>query len=171
MQVLSDPEKIESALIRDLFAYWQGKRRGGALPCRSDIEPADLRALLPNLLIVDFEQEPFRVKFRLVGTRIVELTGFEFTGLYLDEVAPPDVAAAFTACYRTASHRRQPVLERITWRSDQVISDYDICVLPLDDDGGAAQRAIAAECYARLEKQYDLTKLRRRPDRPAEQLL
>ena len=162
MQVLSDPQQIESPLIRELFAYWRRHCRDGAIPRRGDIDPAELGALLPNLIMVDFEQDPFRVRFRLVGTRVVDVTGFEFTGKYLDEIAKPDVAGAFTACYEAACTGRQPVFERITWRfDDQSTSDYDFCVLPLDDDGGTVQRALAAECYARLERQFDLS-----PGRP-----
>lgn len=168
MQLLSDPDQITSALIRDLFGYWRSRRRDGALPRRSDIDPTDLPGLLPNLMMVDFEQDPFRVRFRLVGTKVVEITGYEFTGLYLDDIATPDVREAFTRCYRTASHERRAVLDRITWRFDaQTTGDYDFCVLPLEDEGAVAQRAIAAECYARLEKQYDLVKRRPRPAGPA----
>jgi hypothetical protein len=167
MQVLSDPAQIESPLIRDLFVYWRSRCRGGTIPRRADINPVELRSILPNLLMVDFEREPFRVKFRLVGTRIVETTGFEFTGRYLHEIAQPDVGDAFLECYETACRSRQPVFRRITWRFDEGGSaDYDFCVLPLDDDGAAATKALAAECYERVEKQYDLSTARPRSASP-----
>jgi len=158
MQVLSDPAQIESPLIRELFVYWRSRCRGGTIPRRADIDPTELRSILPNLLLVEFELEPFRVKFRLVGTRIVEVTGFEFTGRYLDEIAQPEVGDAFLDCYEAACRSRQAVSRRITWRFDEGGSaDYDFCVLPLDDDGAAATKALAAECYGRIEKQYDLS--------------
>ena len=144
MHVLSDPDQIESTLIRALFSYWQSRCRGDGIPGKADIDPAELAAILPNLMLVDFERDPFRVRFRLVGTRVVEVTGFEFTGMYLDEIAEADVEGAFRDCYEAACRTRQPVLERITWRfDDESTADYDFCVLPLDDDGEVATRAVA----------------------------
>lgn len=163
MQILTDPRSTESSIIRELFDYWRGKCRGTVIPRRTDIDPAELLPILPNLMIVDFEQQPFRVRFRLVGTKVVDITGFEFTGRYLDEIAKPDVEGSFIECYKTASRTRQTVVDRIRWRfDDQMTGEYDFCVLPLDDDGEVATRALAVECYARLEKRYDLTSLRRR---------
>jgi hypothetical protein len=163
MQILRDALSIESSIIRELFDYWRGKCRGTAIPRRTDIDPAEILPILPNLMIVDFEQQPFRVRFRLVGTKVVEITGFEFTGRYLDEIVKPDVEAAFIECYETASRTKQPVFDRIKWRfDDQITGEYDFAVLPLDDDGEVAMRALAIECYARLERRYDLAALRRR---------
>ncbi len=164
MQILTDARSIESSIIRELFDYWRRKRSGDAIPQRTDIDPAEILPILPNLMMVDFEQQPFRVRFRLVGTKVVDVTGFEFTGMYLDQIAMPDIESSFVECYETASRTRQPVFNRIKWRfDDQVVDEYDFCVLPLDDDGEVATRALAVECYARLEKQYDLTSVRRRP--------
>lgn len=160
MQILNNAESIESSTIRQLLAYWRSKSRDGGIPARADIDPAEIVTILPNLMIVDFERDPFRVQFRLVGTRVVEVTGFEFTGMYLDEIAMPDVEESFLECYEAACRTRQPMFERITWRfDDQTTGDYDFCVLPLDDNGEWAARALAAECYERLEKQYDLSKI------------
>lgn len=163
MQVLSDPAQIESPLIRHLFIYWQGRCRSGAIPRRPDIDPMALRHILPNLLMVEFEFEPFRVKFRLVGTKVVEFTGFEFTGMYLDEITQPEAGHSFIDCYETACRSRQPVFRRITWRFDEEsTADYDFCVLPLEDNGTVATKAVAAECYERLERQYDLSTMKSR---------
>lgn len=37
----------------ELFDYWTQKRGGRAAPSRTDIEPADIRTLLPNVFICD----------------------------------------------------------------------------------------------------------------------
>ncbi len=150
---ITDVRQIESEVIRRLFVYWQSKCRNGAIPRRQDIDPSDIAAVLPQIIMVDFEQHPFRVRYRLVGTHIVEMTGFEFTGRYLDEIASKDVQDDFLECYRKVSEDKVPLLSRMTWRfTDDVTGTYDLCVLPLDDDGRVATKAIAVECYARLEK-------------------
>ena len=39
-----------------------------------------------GLWLVDLEENPFRVRYRLVGTEVVRYTGLDFTGRYLDEL-------------------------------------------------------------------------------------
>jgi hypothetical protein len=43
---------------------------------------------LPRLWLLDVQREPFRLRYRLAGTRIVEAIGREVTGQWLDEAHP-----------------------------------------------------------------------------------
>lgn len=73
-------------LIRQLFAYWQ-QIGGGVTPDRQSVEPAAIKELLPYLMLVEFTDAPFRIRYRLTGTRVDEQTGINLTGRYLDEFA------------------------------------------------------------------------------------
>jgi len=171
MHKITDADQIESALIRELYLYWHSKCRGGAIPRRADIDPVDIPKLMPNLLIADIEQHPFRVKYRLVGTKIVEATGFEFTGRYLDEIVLPDDEGPFMECYRLACDSRLPVTTRIRWRLDhETIGEYDICILPLSDDGQTVNKAVSIECYENVGRDYVFTRAWPQPymKRPSE---
>jgi len=155
MQRITHAGQLESAKIQQLFVYWQSKCGEASIPRRRDISPDEIAAILPNVLLVEFEQNPFRVRFRLVGTKVVEVTGFEFTGRYLDEIAGEADRRPFHECYEIACKSEAPVITRITWRFDEeTTGDYDFCVLPLESDGRAASMAIAIECYERLRKRY-----------------
>jgi hypothetical protein len=75
-----------------LLGYWRAKRRPGILPGRKDIDPVDIRPdVLPNLQLIDVvpAHPRRRFRFRLVGTRIVDLTGRESTGRFVDEIIDP----------------------------------------------------------------------------------
>ena len=50
--------------IEALHRYWNS-RAGGLVPQRNDIEPADIKPLLPFLYIVRYERDPFRVRYIL----------------------------------------------------------------------------------------------------------
>src|SRR3546814_19033011 len=103
---------------------------------------------MPNILIADIEQDPFRVRFRLVGTKVVEATGFEFTGKYLDEITLPDDEGPFLESYQLASESKSAVLARIQWRLDaDTIGEYDACFLPLSEDGDVVDKVLCMECY------------------------
>ncbi len=162
MQVIDRAEQIESAAIRALFVYWSGKRRNGALPRRADVDPAEIPKLVPNIIIADIEYDPFRVRYRLAGTRIVAMTGYEFTGRYLDEIALPNDEGPFLECYRLACDSRAPVITRIKWRlGPNDAAEYDVCFLPLSDDGSTVDKVLAYECYANVERDYSLIASRR----------
>src|SRR5215510_11684234 len=61
--------EVESAPIKGFDAYWRGKAKDGRLPAREDIDPAEIVPLLPDLVLLNVEWEPFRCRVRLRGTR------------------------------------------------------------------------------------------------------
>jgi hypothetical protein len=162
MQKITQADQIESPRIRQLFEYWQSKCRDGRLPRRADIDPTEIPQLMPNILIVDIEQDPFRVRYRLVGTQIVEATGFEFTGRYLDDIVLPDDEGPFLESYRLASASKAPVLARMKWHlDDDTVGEYDVCFLPLSDDGETVNKVLAMECYENVQRDFSFFSGRR----------
>jgi hypothetical protein len=74
--------------IRQAYAYWRSVHPPDVLPGRQHIDPLRLGRLLPLVWLIDVQREPFRLRYRLVGTEIVTLLGREVTGLWLDEAHP-----------------------------------------------------------------------------------
>lgn len=149
-----DPATIESAMVAELYAYWRKQCGDRRMPRRADIDPADIKALLPNLFLTEFSANPFRVRYRLVGTEIVEHAHFDFTGRYLDEL---DFSAydkvEWQELYLTVWQQGVPVFGQAleTFRDKlRPPSPYHFCILPLSADGITATGAIALEEYQRL---------------------
>jgi hypothetical protein len=72
-----------------LFQYWNRLRRGRPAPRRTEIEPADIKALLADTFILERDTRSEAV-FRLAGTRLCavygrELKGFSFPSLWQDK--------------------------------------------------------------------------------------
>lgn len=156
MQIVTQAGQIESSRIRQLFQYWQSKRRGALLPRRADIDPTEIPQLMPYVLLVDVEQNPFRVRYRLVGTKVVEATGFEFTGRYLDEIVLPDDEGPYLESYQLCCTAGMPVLARIKWHLDvDTTGEYDACFLPLSDDGSLVNRVLSIECYDTIQRDFN----------------
>jgi len=125
--------------IRLAYDFWRAAGPPGLLPGRQHIDPLTIpRELLPNLWILDVQREPFRLKYRLVGTRIVEATGREVTGRWLDEEHPHLVAdTAFQERYRKVMETGQPSLRRGVpkiWRHRD-FQEIENIALPLARDG------------------------------------
>jgi len=66
--------------IRDLYRYWDEKRGMRRMPRRADLDPVDLAAYLPSILLVDVVPDERLYIYRLVGTREVHLRGNDPTG-------------------------------------------------------------------------------------------
>ncbi|MGH6894385.1 MAG: PAS domain-containing protein [Dongiaceae bacterium] len=82
-----DSSRIDSPRIHRFRDYWRAKRpTPDAIPLRADFDPAELRELLPNILIAEVQRDPLGFRDRLVGTRIVEFNNLYFTGLYLGTI-------------------------------------------------------------------------------------
>jgi hypothetical protein len=125
--------------VRRLYAYWrQIHPPGGGLPGRRHLDPVAIPDLLPGIWLLDVTRTPFRLRYRLVGTGIVEAIGREVTGAWLDE-AHPDVAQKprYFDRYRAVVETGAP-----SWRKGQPQlwqhRDFDLIenlLLPLAKDG------------------------------------
>ena len=103
--------------IEALHRYWNS-RAGGLAPQRNDIEPADIKPLLPFLYIVRYEREPFRVRYILTGTEADRWNGFSLTGRYVDEFLATDIHGAnriLLDAYTKAFETTTPVFGTYTW--------------------------------------------------------
>ena len=76
---LIDPAGLETGGAR-LYDYWREKRGPRKMPCRADLEPGDLRDLLPDIALVDVLTAPPHFRYRLAGTRHVAARGGDPTG-------------------------------------------------------------------------------------------
>ncbi|MBL8710364.1 MAG: PAS domain-containing protein [Rhodospirillaceae bacterium] len=133
--------------IQRLHDYWQGLA-GGAVPSRSQLDPAAIKPLLPFVCIVEFEDAPFRVRYRLSGSMVDEFNGFNITGTYLDQLLPNDPsggAAHLLAYYRRCWESGRPCFSAYRWptRSGSHL-DVKFAMFPLLVDG-AVRQAIAIE--------------------------
>lgn len=105
-------------------------------PSRADIDPTEIRALLPNVFLVERLGDPPRYRYRLVGTTVVKEFGEEITGRYLDEVDFDRVTASVVSEYDRAAKERQPIASK--WAYKKLSGrhmEYERLILPLSSDG------------------------------------
>ena len=147
LEDIEDIARITSPRIRRLHAHWAGLRRGDALPRRADLAPDQMKDLLPNIMIVDVEQSPLRFRYRLVGTKVVEYNGIEFTGRYLGEIGWPEEAELLKS-YVNVVESRRPIFGALSWGlRDGGAGRSEFARLPLSDDGEAVSQILAMEDY------------------------
>jgi hypothetical protein len=82
--------------VRAIYDYWRSVHpKGGGLPGRQHIDPVDIPLLLPNIWLIDVYRNPYRFRFRLVGTLVVDYAGEDNTGKWFDERWPDFDASVF----------------------------------------------------------------------------
>ncbi len=72
-------------LVVDMASYWRSIHPRTGLPGRQHFDPVEIPGLLANIRLVDVHGSPPRFLARLVGTKLVDLHGFDYTGQWLDD--------------------------------------------------------------------------------------
>lgn len=136
--------------IETLARYWHSLARGQT-PERALVDPAAIKPLLPFLYIVEYEFDPFRVRYILTGTEVDVWNGFNLTGRYVDEFLVPDPTGAnriLHDCYAAAQASGQPVLGSYHWPTRAGYQlDVGFGMFPLLV-GGIVRQCLAIEDYS-----------------------
>jgi hypothetical protein len=151
MAIWTDIGKSTAPLVRQLHDYWMSKRGSAAIPDRGLIDPAEIKLLLPNILIAEPSHPPFRVRYRLIGSRVAAASGIDLTGHYLDEMVSGD-DAQWQAYYHQVWSERVPVYGAVTVPTlygDQFRFEFGI--FPLSRGGESVEQFIAIEDYGGRE--------------------
>jgi len=126
------------ATLQRLYDYWAAQRRHRSMPARSDIDPVDLKTILPMLILIDVVPDPRRYVYRLVGTHEVEMRGGDPTGKPVEEAYYGESAEDTTYYLDRVVRTSQPVLYRGTYQPLSTRTQReDVLFLPLSKDGQA----------------------------------
>jgi hypothetical protein len=140
-------QSVRSPLILEMLAYWQSKISGARLPRPSDIDPTEIPKLIASVVICDLEEQPFRVRYRLAGTRQVYIVGQELTGRYVDELdweEGPFVHRIFQRARDTAA----PVFGYYHWRfRERTPGASEFGLFPLSEDGRVVSRVLGIDAF------------------------
>ena len=113
-----DQAEFDCAPIQAMLTYWRSKCDGDDIPHRDAIEPHEIPAVLPDLYLMNVGDGGLRFQYRLVGTRIEEFLGMNFTGLWIDEVRPATILDRVLPLYRKTVCERRPVFSEGTFHKD-----------------------------------------------------
>ena len=143
-----DAAQVTSPRVEALYRYWQSKCDGATLPARPAIEPIEIPRLLPSLVIAEIEASPMRIRYRLVGTRVAEDNGADFTNRYLEDCNFA-VEPLLRQCYRQLVETRAPVFAYYEWHKEEwrgakgAVGANETGFFPLSSDGTKVDFAIA----------------------------
>ncbi|WP_244497360.1 PAS domain-containing protein [Ensifer sp. Root954] len=135
---------MRSNTTTELFRYWNTIRGKRELPRRDELEPSDIRTLLPNLFILERDRNA-GISFRLAGTQVCALFGQELRGrqfgmLWLGSQA----AKTQRITGQVMTHRVPLVLSAKGRTADAREVDIETLLLPLASSEGESDRVLGA---------------------------
>ena len=113
---------------RIVAAYWLSIHKpDGSLPGRQDFDPLDLPGRLwANLILSDVVRDPLEIRYRFVGTTIVELDKFDATGMTVAEVPPRRGLEDVLADYRIVVLEHRPHFRNVVLFDEQKGFDFPV---------------------------------------------
>jgi hypothetical protein len=134
------------ALVRN---HWDAVRNGRRFPSRAEIDPTAIYNALPYVSVLQYEHDPYRIQFRLIGNEVARLYGGALQGRYLDEMEwlPQDFADT-AHIYNRLYHEATP-LYGLSYTNFQAKADrvFEWAVFPLSEDGARISHAISIDDY------------------------
>ena len=148
MLAWTDVDRCKSKMVHALNTWWISNKEASGLPDRRSFDPAAFKTLMPNLVVVEVEQDPFRLRYRLVGTRVAQFTGFDFTGRYLDELIALGSTSEWQNQYAAACANGQPVFGAITEPTTSGGTfTFEFGLFPISAGGATVRQFISVEDY------------------------
>jgi hypothetical protein len=128
---------LDETLLREIYAYWQGKRGLRRMPARRDVDPVEMPLLLPHLLIGEVVDGGAQFRYRLTGTAITRALGYDPTGRTIDDIASGHYRDHINELHRMLCRARAPLFAQ----SEAAVAGNFFAkrlLLPLSEDGTEA---------------------------------
>lgn len=133
---------MQQGTSKQLYNYWNSTRVQRLAPQRSEIEPARITALLPEMFILECsEQVDSRV--RLAGTRICEFLGRELRGTdLLDLWQPADRDALTNLLHNVRNDGAVAITSFVAHCDERRQAEFEMTFMPLIHMGTTINRIL-----------------------------
>jgi hypothetical protein len=121
--------------IHRIYAHWQEKRGNRPMPARHDIDAVDLTYCLGYVCLIEVLRDPGpRFRFRVDGSNLADLTGFEMTGKFADEIPDLDYRDLVVELYGQVVSGKEPIFRREDESWNDTGMKIESVSLPLSSD-------------------------------------
>lgn len=144
--VIWDPcaSDMEAPPLAALIEYWSSLHGGDALPRADKIDPLGMRRALGYVMLIDAVENGRNFYYRLYGSAVAAVSGFDMTGRLLSEHAASTYILEFSlALYRATMQRRQAAFCHYAPAGTLQTAQWHRVALPLTDRSGAIVRLLA----------------------------
>jgi hypothetical protein len=86
---VDETNSLRSTELQRLLQLWEDRRDGAPVPQREAFSAEEFMSFGGRVVLIDVEPDPFRLRFRLLGTHVTIAVGRDATGRYLEDVYEP----------------------------------------------------------------------------------
>lgn len=143
--------------LRQGHDYWNAKRGGRWAPSRADLDPAEVKSLLPHVILMDVVRNaafgPLDFRYRLIGTKIDEHSSGRFTGRMMSEIPHQRPPSRLWSNLEWVVSEQQPKANRVPYAGPHrdFLSVVDL-VMPLSSDGETVDMLFCIIDYVARER-------------------
>ncbi|MFV2052691.1 PAS domain-containing protein [Aliiroseovarius sp. YM-037] len=129
--------------IRQVEAYWDGLRRGRAVPLRSEIDPRGIESALEYAFVLE-RIAPGLARFRLAGMHLVDVMGMEVRGMPITSFVVPEDRNALSEALEGLFQKPETLELKLSAETGfgKPKLDAGLLLLPLKSDLGDISRAL-----------------------------
>lgn len=126
--------------LKDLYQFWLGLCEGEQLPVAADLDPADLRPWIDNLVVLDVSVDGAKFTYAYYGRSFSNAFHADTVGKSI-ETLPSGQAAILRAEYDRVVKERIPVARVYTAEFEgEEVQTWERLVLPLFDGTGEVEK-------------------------------
>lgn len=129
--------------LKDLYRFWLGLCQGERLPMAADLDPADLRPWLDNLVVLDVTKDGDDFIYAYYGRSFSNAFGADTVGKPISDL-PPEQAAKLRAEYDHVVRENLPVTRVYTADFEGETQTWERLVLPLFDRAGTVEKLLVS---------------------------
>ncbi len=139
---------LTEPILSNLYVYWEGLPRAGALPLYDAVDVVDMPPqLLPNIFILEVENEPREYLYRLIGTEVDRRNGFPGTGMRLSEMPFNHTEKLSQEFDRIVESGQPRFSSGVFITGDELFRDVERLVVPLSRDGQTVSVLLGAVVF------------------------
>jgi hypothetical protein len=134
-------EHLTTTQLRFLRRYWDDLRGKRPLPRAQEVDALEMRPALGYVMLVDVIDDGCDFRYRLFGSIVASVSGFDLTGSVVSEhPASPYIAEFAFASYRAVLARGEPLFSEHGPPATANTKAWHRLLLPLAGEDGAIIR-------------------------------
>jgi DNA-binding response OmpR family regulator len=148
-------------ILRRAYEYWIAKAAGRRAPDRRDLDPGEVKDILPHLSILDIVTAEGETShcYRLVGTRVVEALGYNPTSHTVEEFALNGHAEFLRRLLLEVAATSRPLYAASSFRSSTAGLSTECILLPFTRGGTDIRQIVMVQTFDWTRRQRTIHEL------------
>lgn len=148
-------------VLRRAHEYWLEKAAGRRAPDRRDLDPVEVKDILPHLSIIEIvvEDGGRHHRYRLVGTRVVEALGYNPTNHVVEEFADNGHAEFLCGLLAEVAATARPLYAASSFRATNAGLSTERILLPFTRGGADIEQIVIVQTFDWTRRQRTIHEL------------